>query len=280
MRHVSVVGLAFLFFSGCGSDEDINRDPSDAQGDHDSVTDQGGDGDDDDDDGSTKSSVPTAPLTFKAGDVLTMKTDDVTSYVMVPRAYDATHATPAQVFIYLHGCGGKSSDDVRAASNVDARWIGLAPGGAEGVCWDKDRSKSAAIVMSALANLKSHFNVDPKRVHIGGYSSGGDLSYYTALHNASAFAGVLSYNSIPAYGAGELTTSIAGATWKLNIAHLSHTADDSYPIADVRARMKQLKDAGFPATLIERPGTHYDANTTNDRNTLIYPYLDAGWRAP
>jgi predicted esterase len=199
--------------------------------------------------------------------------------VLAARMSDATHQTPAQVFVYLHGCGGASGSDVYAASNIDADWIGLAPGGAEGLCWD-DQSASAKIVMDAIAGLKTHFNVDRRRVHIGGYSSGGDQSYYTALRNASSFAGILSYNSIPAYTAKGLQDGIAEADWKLNIVHLSQTEDGVYAIADVRARFQALRDAGFPVTHIERPGLHYDDNTTEYRNTLVYPHLRDGWRAP
>ncbi|MEZ0314397.1 MAG: hypothetical protein ACAI38_21730 [Myxococcota bacterium] len=223
--------------------------------------------------------VPTDPLEFEPGDALQMRANGITHFVLVPRGYDATHQTPAQVYVYLHGCGGASSGDVYAASNIDADWIGLAPGGAEGQCWD-NQSASAEIVMDAIAELKTHFNIDRRRVHIGGYSSGGDLSYYTALRNASSFAGILSYNSIPSYSAKGLQDGITAASWKLNIVHLSQTEDGVYAIADVRARFQTLRDAGFPVTHIERPGAHYDDNTTQYRNTLVYPHLEDGWRAP
>ncbi len=236
-------------------------------------------GDDGPGNGDGASSVPTDPMDFEPGDALTIRAGSVTSYVLVPRSYDATHQTASQVFVYLHGCGGASSDDVYAASNIDAGWIGLAPGGAEGQCWD-DQGKSAEIVMNAIAELKKHFNVDPKRVHIGGYSSGGDLSYYTAFRNAGSFAGVLSYNSIPAYSTRQLDDGIAAASWKLNIVHLSQTEDGVYPIADVRAQMQKLENAGFKVNHIERPGQHYDDNTTTYRNQLVYPHLRDGWRAP
>jgi hypothetical protein len=274
MRHIWLVSALLLTFVGCGdTDEPANDDGVGSD-----VSNNGNDNDDNDDDVSGATTVPTAPVPFTAGTVLQLKVGDVTNYVMVPRAYDASHQTPMQVFIYLHGCGGTSSYEANAASNINANWIGLAPGGAEGQCWD--RAKHSVTTMNALADLKKHFNVNPKRVFIGGYSSGGDLSYYTAFRNAGAFAAILAYNSIPAYSGNELSSAIAGSAWKINIVHLAHTADDTYKIADVRARVKQLKDAGFPATLIERPGAHYDNNTSSDRDTLLYPYLEEDFRAP
>ena len=225
------------------------------------------------------STFPSEPLTFTLGQALELDSGTSSYWVVVPSTYDRTHNTATQLYVYLHGCGGASSGDVWAASNGSTRWIGMAPGGAEGGCWD-DQARLADVVMDAIADLKTHFNIDPKRVHIGGYSSGGDLAYYTAFRHASDFAGILCTNSIPAYSASGLTSGIDAAAWKLNIVHLSQTSDGVYAIADVRARFQTLRDNGFPVLHIERPGTHYDANTTAYRNELVHPHLEDGWKAP
>ncbi len=226
-----------------------------------------------------QSSVPANPVPFEAGERLTLQSSMSEYFVVVPRAYDASHQTPTQLFIYLHGCGAVSSEDVWAAANMESTWIGMAPGGNEGPCWE-DQAHGAQLTMTALADLKTHFNIDPRRVHIGGYSSGGDLSYYTAFRNASSFAGVLAYNSSPAYTMPELEQGIALSSWKFNIVHLSQTEDGVYPIADVRQQMTALTNAGFSVLHIERPGLHYDDNTTDYRNQIVYPHLTDGWRSP
>jgi hypothetical protein len=52
-----------------------------------------------------------------------------------------------------------------------------------------------------------------------------------------------------------------------------------------------MKSAGFPVTLIERVGDHYNnpgdvvdgqavPGTNADLVTVLLPYLQAGWRAP
>ncbi len=223
--------------------------------------------------------MPTSPVPFVKGEAVELESATSPYYVLVPRAYDETHRTPTMVFVYLHGCGGASSDDVYAASNYwDATWLGMAPGDSP-QCW-QDQQNPERIVMDAIADMKTHFNIDPKRIHIGGYSSGGDLSYAVALANAGSFAGILSYNSIPTYENADLAPLIAAAAWKLNIVHLSQTEDRVYPISDVRFQMGKLRDAGFPVTHIERPGLHMDDNTTNYRNELVYPHLRDGFRAP
>ena len=51
--------------------------------------------------------------------------------------------------------------------------------------------------MAALADFETHFNVDRRRVILGGYSSGGDLAYRTGFRHSSTFAGLLIENSSP-----------------------------------------------------------------------------------
>ena len=141
-------------------------------------------------------------------------------------------------------------------------------------------------VLAAIDDVKRRLNVDPRRVFIGGYSSGGNLAYRTAFYNAKRFAGVLAENTGAFYGTGSSqSASIAAAAWKLNIAHLAHTGDTTYPIATIRSETDALRNAGFPTTRIERAGTHWDPDTSSSgtnydmRNDLLR-YLDGAWVAP
>ena len=110
-------------------------------------------------------------------------------------------------------------------------------------------------VLAALADIKTHFNIDPQRVILGGYSSGGDLTYRTAFYNAGLFAGVIVENSSPFRDTGSTpSASIAAASWKFNVAHLLHTGDLWYPAAAVRTELAALSTAGFPVTTIEKAG--------------------------
>jgi dienelactone hydrolase len=157
-------------------------------------------------------------------------------------------------------------------------------GGRDGACWNI--GTDTTLVLAALDDVKTRLNVDPRRVTIGGYSSGGNLAYRTAFYNAGTFAGILAENTGPFYGTGSSQAdSIAAAAWKLNVVHLAHTGDTTYPIATIRNEMAALKAAGFPATLLEQAGTHWDSDTTSsgtnhDLRTYLLPFLDAGWRSP
>ena len=237
------------------------------------------------------SSVPIKPITFTKDKPFTVDSG-TTNWVFVPDAYDATHKTPITLFLWLHGCGGKSSGDIWTVSPGGSKqtWISLAPGGAEGACWDV--SKDPARVLAALADIKTHFNIKPKGVILGGYSSGGDLSYRTAFYNASMFAGVLVTNTSPFRDTGSTqSASLAAASWKFNVVHLAHLQDTTYPIAGVRKETDAMTTAGFPMKRIEVDGGHYDdpgaienghavPGTSADIATYLFPYLSAGWAAP
>ena len=74
-------------------------------------------------------------------------------------------------------------------------YIAVAPDGREGACWNVNTDPAA--VLGVVATVKTHFNINRRRVILGGYSSGGDLAYRTAFYNANGFAGVLAENTSP-----------------------------------------------------------------------------------
>lgn len=227
---------------------------------------------------------PTAPVPFTRGIAFTTDSG-TTNWVIVPHSYDLTHETPTKLFVWLHGCGGMSQYDVSLVSpGATQDWISLAVGGRERACW-QSYTVDGAKVLAAIADLKKHFNVDPTRIVIGGYSSGGDIGYPLMFANADLFAGGLFENTGPSSTALTLAKT---AKWKLNITHLHHTGDTTYPIANIRTNMSSLKALGFPVTLVEQPGTHfvngdtYDTpgSTNGNLRKFLLPSLGLGWRTP
>ncbi len=232
------------------------------------------------------SSVPADPLAFTADEPFTMSG----SFVDVPASYDASHQTPTTLLVWLHGCQGFASGDIYTVSPSGRSWISLAVGGEEGGCWDPNTE--VPLVLAAMTELATHFNLKPRGIVLGGYSSGGDLAYRTMFDNAARFAGLVVENTSPYRDTGSSqTASLAAAAWKFNVVHLAHLQDDTYTIAGVRAETDTMIAAGFPLTRIEVDGGHYDApdaiennhavpGTTADLATYLFPPLDAGWTAP
>jgi hypothetical protein len=247
------------------------------------------------------STVPADPLSPKAERPFRHAGGGVEYWGYVPSSYDASNLTPTPLLIWLHGCYGEAEGEGEAwvvdpgeEMQPPQDWLPLTlagrEGGAEGVCWVP--SVDEAKVMAALADFETHFNVDPRRVILGGYSSGGDLAYRTGFRHSSTFAGLLIENSSP-FRDTESTEaeSLAAATTKLHVVHLAHLQDATYPIEGVRAETNAVKAAGFPLERIEVRGEHWNEagetvkgqtvpGTDADLRTYLLPRIDDGWLAP
>jgi predicted esterase len=231
------------------------------------------------------STVPKRPISFQKDKVFSLDSPASKYWIYVPAAYDRSHTKPISLLVWMHGCGGQGEGDIFTVSpGGDQSWISISLGGREGQCWDVNADQ--ALVLAAIADVKTHFNVDPRRVVLGGYSSGGDLAYRTAFYHAKQFAGVLAENTSPFRDTGSSQAdSLAAAAWKFHVVHLAHTEDETYPIAGVRQEVEALRSGGFPVELVERPGSHYDDSTAttgtdHDLQAYLLPHMDDGWRAP
>ncbi len=216
-----------------------------------------------------------------------------TYWAFVGDDYDQTNHTPAGLLVWLHGCGGHSVDVLGTVGDYygGPAYIAIAPDGAEGGdgCWDM--STGPRRVLTAIADAETRFDIDPRRVVIGGYSSGGDLAYRTAFFHASTFAGLLAINTAPFRDTGKTQAeALAAATWHFPIVHVAHTGDTTYPLADVDPEIQAVQDAGFPVTYEKRPGMHYDDPPTSAgdppstdeeiQTQLIAAYRADAWQSP
>lgn len=228
--------------------------------------------------------TPTAPISFTKNKIFTLTSTKSPYFAFVPESYDITHNTPMTLFVWLHGCGGYSQYDIARVSpgGTTQNWISIAPSGAEGKCWSG--ATHVAFVLAAIDDMKTHFNVDVNKIILGGYSSGGDLSYRTAFQNPTMFAGLIAENTSPFRDSGVSQAVGTAVAKKFNVAHIAHISDTTYPIATVKTETAAMKAAGFPITVIELPGTHWDNdNATTGTGTWLdfikygFPFLNAGW---
>lgn len=227
-----------------------------------------------------------SPPPVDGNGIFTLHSGESEYFGYVPESYNPN--TPISLFVWMHGCGGEAYWDVFAiappATRANQSYIAISIGGRDGACWDTNADKPK--VLAAILDVSRHFNIDPRKIHLGGYSSGGDMTYRVGFENAWLFAGLLAENSDPFRDTGSTAQALmAAASWKINIAHLAHVGDEVYPIGVVRDSITALQANGFPATLIERPGGHWDDDAGNfgtnyDLRTDLLPFLDAGWTSP
>jgi hypothetical protein len=203
-------------------------------------------------------------------------------WIDVPASYNP--AQPTELFVWSHGCGGQSQYDINnVAATGGLTYIAIALDGREGGCWDMNADPQ--VVLGAIADVKAHYNIDPRRVVLGGYSSGGDLSYRVAFTHSTEIAGVLAENTSPFRDTGLTPGQALAAPFHFHVVHLAHTEDDTYLIGGVRSETDAVKDAGFPLERVEVPGHHWDddngdTGTVHDLKTFLLPHLADGWTSP
>jgi len=198
----------------------------------------------------------------------TAKSDYV---AFVPKSYTGA---PTTLVVGLHGCGDSAMNFATWAVNpFDTRkaqgHIGISIGGQDGKCWDT--SKDAEKVTAAIADISTCFYVHQQKVVLAGYSSGGILAYKMGLSQSASFAGILIENS----GLGGVQPT--GAAWKINVAHIAHKDDGSFPLAKTQADWAKLEAAGIPLQKKTVDGDHNGSSA--DWNTFLLPKI-ATWKAP
>lgn len=223
-------------------------------------------------------SVPADPIDYNPGTIFKVGTSPHEYWLRVPTAYDDSHQTPIRMVVFVHGCGG--------VAQTEATWIDtyidnaddyllMTPGlGRDGQCWDAE--DDAAPLLDAIADAKTHFNIDPKRVVLGGYSSGSGLAGKVAFAHAELFAGLYMLPGRPWWSNDDRNAMMAAAAWKLNVAWRPHTSDEYYAIASIRADKRAMLDAGWPLSFNEVAGSHA---YTQDDFSYVFGKADA-WVAP
>jgi predicted esterase len=212
---------------------------------------------------------PSGDCQIAKGEFVERWTEQSSYVAYVPEAYDGE---PTPLIVGLHGCGDDAANFAAWGVNPYATretqtHIGISIDGASGGsnCWNLD--VDAPKVLAAIEDIASCVYVHRRRVVLAGFSSGGELAYSLGLREADRFAGLLIENaSLTATGAA--SELIAGAAWKVNVAHVAHVDDSVFPIDAVRADWALLTSHSFPLVTSEVAGDH-DGTTEDWANWLI-----------
>lgn len=237
--------------------------------------------------GQCANQLPANAMSVQAGVTKTFTAEGYTNWVAVPQDYDTVcHSRPKKLFVWQHGCSGTSSWDIEMVKPIDDEdWIALTIGAAEtgDNCWENSMEGT---ILAVIEDVQTRLAIDPKQIIIGGYSSGGDVSYLTIFHNSKKFALGLFENTAPP---SNMTTVLAAAAppngWRFPIGHLCHTEDSTYRCATVKTRLDAATNAGHAVTYFEMSGGHWedpvgDRGTWLDFDAKLRPLLGQSFQSP
>jgi hypothetical protein len=230
---------------------------------------------------------PVNAMSVKAGVTETFTAAGYSNWVAVPADYDTVcHGRPKKLFVWQHGCSGTSSWDIEMVKATGAEdWIALTIGAAEtgSACW---QSSMESTILAVIDDVQTRLAIDPKQIIIGGYSSGGDVSYLTIFHNSKKFAlGLFENTAPPSNMAAEVAQTAPPGGWRFPIGHLCHSEDTTYPCATVQSRLAAAADAGHVVTYFEMSGGHWenpvgDRGTWPDFDSKLRPFLGQTYQSP
>lgn len=151
---------------------------------------------------------------IKANDTL-----DIPFLLYIPKNYLPTKKTP--LYIYLHGAVANRLQFVNPAYVPDGSEIKimekamaqgtfvLYPFGKKDFGW-LYQQEAFETIMKALTLVKSWYNIDDNRVHIGGHSNGGSGAFWFALNKPAAFSAFFGLNYLPkVYGSNTPIRNLA-----------------------------------------------------------------------
>ena len=169
--------------------------------------------------------------------------------LLVPKAYDASKATP--LVVALHGMGGDENsmfDQYGKELPVDAQKQGfllVAPKGRGSAAMYRGTAEQD--VMDVLAEVRRDYKVDPSRIYLMGHSMGGYGTWSVALSHPDVFAALA-----PISGGGD-----PGSMVKLRAIpqYVTHGDDDkTVNVSQSRIMVEAGKKAGAAITYVEVSG--------------------------
>jgi poly(3-hydroxybutyrate) depolymerase len=171
-----------------------------------------------------------------------------TYYVFAPTGL----AAPAPVLLLLHGSGqdGMSLIEPWRGLAQEEGIILVAPNSSDPAAWDQ-RKDGADFLHAVLTKVESKYAADTKRVYLFGHSGGAMYALYLSLLESEYFAAT-------AIHAGALLDSnfklIDSAKRKIPISIWVGTADQAFPLLQVKATRDAFQAHGFTVDLHEIPG--------------------------
>ena len=173
-----------------------------------------------------------------------------TYYVYVPKR--VTASSPVPLIVLLHGSNHVGLSLAEKWNDLAEKegFIIVAPDSADSSHWSVP-GDGPQFLYELVEAIKTKYPINPKKVYLFGHSAGAGFALLMSLYESEYFAAT-------AIHAGALDEEsmvlIDLAKRKTPIQIQVGTADQFFPLTDVRATRDQLNTRGFSVQLVEIPG--------------------------
>jgi serine protease Do len=160
----------------------------------------------------------------------------------VPETYQAN--VPHGVLVWLHGAGGFREDELVETWKEHCGkhdLILLAPKSGDPLKWQRDELE---FIRKTLDDILAKYNVDRKRITVGGVEGGGAMAYLFAFGNRELASGVVAIKApLPAGTRVPATDAVQRQVFYVA------TAKQSSAAAQMQATIQQLRGLKYPVTV-------------------------------
>jgi poly(3-hydroxybutyrate) depolymerase len=184
--------------------------------------------------------------------------------VSVPKSYNP--AKPTYLVVFLHGAIlARDSFQYKEASIADEPifWasekfqvLAVFPFARADFAWGRSEAANENI-MSIINQVEQVYNVDKKKVYIGGISMGGNATYWFVNNKADFFAGFYAFSSMPREG----TVEFSHITEKRPLYTMNARDDQTFSCREIELLHEKIKH--------QVPGWHF-AGVENGGHRFIY----------
>ncbi len=197
--------------------------------------------------------VPTQDKPIQAGVVQPLGLDSTKDGLLyLPKGYD--RSKPAALALMLHGSGGNPEQGMWLLQRyADDHNIILISPASRKYTWDvivtDTFGPDTIFIDQSLAFVFDHFNIDPGKVAIGGFSDGASYALCMGLTNGDVFTHIIAFS--PGFG---FTREKHGAP----AVFISHGVHDGILPIDPCGRLvhRDLKKEGLEVKYLEFDGEH------------------------
>ena len=188
--------------------------------------------------------------------------------VYVPASYNPARATSVVVFLhgailardnYFHDTDPAIADEPIFSIGDTYNTIVVFPFSKSGFAWP-GQTAACENIITILGQVEQHYNIDRKRIYIGGISMGGIATFWFISNKADVFAGFYTFSALPGRSGSVDFTHL---TKERPLYSMNAKDDQTFSFDEVQAIYEQHKK--------EAPDWHFNSVETGGHRFIYNP---------